>query len=767
MTVAGPLLQAGIPIHTMNMRPGVPDPRGVVRLACHLRRLRPDVIQTWMDHSNLIGGLAAWMAGRIPVVWGVHHAHHVQGVAKRSTLWTVSACALLSRRLAERIVCCSEQGRMLYRRQGFAEDVLTVIPNGFDTRLFRPDVQARASLRVELGLDPEAPLIGLAARFDPNKDHATFVRAAAALAAIRPDVHFVLCGSGVDRGNVTLASQIDAHGISRRVHLLGPRRDMPCVHAALDVATSSSISEAFPLAIGEAMACGVPCVATDVGDSALIVGPTGRIVPAGDSDALARAWDELLAMEPAALRRLGLTARERIRASFDLDDVARRYQDLHEQVARPHAQPRRATRPSPSPRGRSLKVLMIVESSAGGTGRHVLDLCEGLIARGCEIHLLYSTGRIDRLFLERLGGLTGLRHAPLPMRRGMHPGDVGVVRAVRRYLRRHGPFDVIHGHSSKGGAVARLAALGGAVPAIYTLHGLIMMDPGLSALKRLLYLGIELCLSLRTSRIIAVSPEESRAARRVGLGRSRVLTIPNGVDARGLAPRARARQLLGAGADDLVIGFVGRLVEQKAPDVLLRAFARALSTVPRARLAVVGGGPMEAGLRDLANTLGVAGQVTWLGERDARQVLAGFDALAISSRKEGLPYVVLEAMGAGLPVIATAASGVELLVQTGVNGVVVRAGDVTGLARAIADLARDADRRLAFGRASRERASRFTIDAMVERTLAAYRSVARPARSAAAAAAAVPARASTVPSRSASLVQSPSPGEAMLVGVPA
>lgn len=368
-----------------------------------------------------------------------------------------------------------------------------------------------------------------------------------------------------------------------------------------------------------------------------------------------------------------------------------------------------------------LRVLMVVESSAGGTGRHVLDLCDGLMARGCEVHLVYSTGRIDALFIERLNGLPRLRRTALRMRTGMHPSDFSVVRAVRRYLRDHGPFDAIHGHSSKGGAIARLAALGTGVPAFYTLHGLIMMDPGLAAWKRAFYLSIEIGLSLGTSRIVAVSPEEQRAAVRLGLGRSRVALVPNGIGPTQLAPREQARRAIDAPDDAVVIGFVGRLVEQKAPEVLVRGFAAAATArAPKAHLAIVGAGPLDGSLRDLAASLGVADRIHWLGERDARGVLAGFDAFALSSRKEGLPYVVLEAMAAGLPVVATASAGVEILVEPGVSGEVVPRDDAMAFGDALAAVASDEDRRARYGRAALERASRFTIDAMVDGTIAAY-----------------------------------------------
>ena len=333
LTVAGPLQRAGIPIVTMGMKPGIPDPRGIARLVRHLRQERPAIVQTWMDHSNFIGGLAARLAPRARVVWGIHHSNHVAGLSKRSTLMTVAACAAISHRVPARIILCSEHARKLYAQRGFAADKLVVIPNGFDTTVFRPDPQARLSVRNEIGVDANATLIGLVARFDPNKDHANFLKAAAELAKSRPEAHFVMCGTKVDEQNSELMDQIRSLGLAARCHLLGARRDVPRIYAALDLNTSSSISEAFPLAVGEGMACGVPCAATDVGDSALIVGPTGRIVPARDAIALGAAWRDLLALDPTARRRLAIAARNRVCELFDLTAVTRRYEAIYHVLA--------------------------------------------------------------------------------------------------------------------------------------------------------------------------------------------------------------------------------------------------------------------------------------------------------------------------------------------------------------------------------------------------------------------------------------------------
>lgn len=328
---------SGIPVWALSMRPGMPSPWTVLKLAQLLRRESPDVVQTWMYHADLIGGLAAKTAGSIPVVWGIHCTGMTdpQGL-KRRTLWTARACAWLSRFLPMQIICCGESPRAVHAAFGYAADKMVVIPNGFDLRHFSPDPAARGAVRQELGIPPDAPLIGLAARFDPQKDHAGFVEAAALLHTHIPDVHFVLCGDGVGWDNLALVTQIDRAGLRSRCHLLGRRNDMPRIYASLDIATSSSsYGEAFPMVIGEAMACGVPCVVTDVGDSARIVGDTGRVVPPRDPVALANAWRDQLQLKSDRRAQQGQAARKRIAAQFSLVAVAAQYQTLYEDVAVP------------------------------------------------------------------------------------------------------------------------------------------------------------------------------------------------------------------------------------------------------------------------------------------------------------------------------------------------------------------------------------------------------------------------------------------------
>jgi len=326
----------GVSVRSLGMRRGVPNPLAVLRLARWLRQDPPHVIQTWMYHADLVGGLAVRLAGSIPLAWGIHNGNLDPRGTKRMTIWTAMACARLSRWLPARIVCCSEASRQVHMQLGYAADKMVVIPNGFDLAVFRPDPAARRSVRRELGIPEEAPLIGLVARFAPRKDHRNFVQAAARLHACAPESHFLLCGDGVSWENPELAGWIEAAGIRDWCHLLGRREDIPRLTAALDIASIASYyGEAFPMVIGEAMACGVPCVVTDVGDSAIIIGETGVVVPPKDPQALADGWNQLLLdMSREERLQLGLAARQRIVERYSLGKIVERYERLYESLVR-------------------------------------------------------------------------------------------------------------------------------------------------------------------------------------------------------------------------------------------------------------------------------------------------------------------------------------------------------------------------------------------------------------------------------------------------
>lgn len=334
LTTAGEIgrrmIDEGISFHSIEASKSGLDPAALLRLIRHIRRTRPDILQTWMYHADLAGGIAARFARSIQVAWGIHHSDLNPDHIKKRTIRVAKWCARLSRRLPERIVCCSRASMETHAAIGYDRERMIVIQNGFDTSLFAPDSDARSSVRKELGLDGDTPLVGLVARYHPQKDHATFFRAAGILHAGMPGVRFVLCGKGITAENQNLAVLTSEAGLEGSVFLLGRRADIPRIQASLDIASSSASSgEGFPIIIGEAMSCGVPCVVTDVGDSAEIVGDCGLVVEPGDPEALAAGWKKILAMKRETRAALGERARERIEKNYEIGAVTARYEVLY------------------------------------------------------------------------------------------------------------------------------------------------------------------------------------------------------------------------------------------------------------------------------------------------------------------------------------------------------------------------------------------------------------------------------------------------------
>jgi glycosyltransferase involved in cell wall biosynthesis len=281
-----------------------------------------------MYHADLLGLLTAALV-RVPyTVWNLRASDMDMSKYHRLSGWTVRLCACLSG-LPQTVIVNSEAGRTFHTQHGYRPRQWALIPNGINTQYFRPDTRARQEVWHELGLAPEALLIGLIARFDPMKDHTTFLRAAGHLARVQARAQFVLAGEHVTVDNPALSALIAHSHLHGRVHLLGPRSDIPRLTAALDIASLSSISEGFPNVVGEAMACGVPCVVTDVGDVAQIVGETGIVVPPRNPLALMEGWQKLIGLGPAGRQKMGWMARERIQQYYSLEQIVRQYETFY------------------------------------------------------------------------------------------------------------------------------------------------------------------------------------------------------------------------------------------------------------------------------------------------------------------------------------------------------------------------------------------------------------------------------------------------------
>lgn len=321
--------EINVPVNVLGVRTHLDGPLALRRLVHRLKLERPHIVQTWLYHADLFGGIAARLAGGIPVVWNIRHSNLEPELNSRTTLLTAKACAHLSGWLPAKIICCAEAARQSHVQFGYGDQRFEVIPNGFDLEILYPQPQARDEIRRELGITEETLVIGLAARFHPQKDHRNFIEAAGHFAKRYPDVRFILMGDDVNDDNQTLTELIYLAGITNKVELLGRRDDIPRLLSALDIATSSSRGEGFPNAIGEAMACQIPCVVTDVGDSAALVGDTGIVVPARNPEALAAAWLDLARRGEAERRFFGERARQRIHDRFSLEAVVTCYEKLY------------------------------------------------------------------------------------------------------------------------------------------------------------------------------------------------------------------------------------------------------------------------------------------------------------------------------------------------------------------------------------------------------------------------------------------------------
>ncbi|MEA5597651.1 glycosyltransferase [Rivularia sp. UHCC 0363] len=321
----------GIPVHTIKMQQGRPTPTGLLRLIKTVNQLKPDIIQGWMYHGNLAAQLASiFSAGKIRVFWSIHHSPTSLSSERIMTRAIIKVGANISQ-FNHKVIFVSQNSQKLHEQLGYNSDNSCVIPNGFDTDLFKHSVTAKRELRDELNLPESSLMIGLICRYHPMKDHANFLKAAALIANNYSEVNFILAGTDVDENNTFISRLIEELNISSQVHLLGERHDIDRILAGLDIVSlSSAYGEAFPLVIGEAMSCGVPCVVTDVGDSGLIVGHTGKIVPPSNSQALANAWKDLISIGAEGREVLGKAARERIIASFSLESVVNRYEKLYE-----------------------------------------------------------------------------------------------------------------------------------------------------------------------------------------------------------------------------------------------------------------------------------------------------------------------------------------------------------------------------------------------------------------------------------------------------
>jgi glycosyltransferase involved in cell wall biosynthesis len=302
-----------------------------IRLLKILRKINPDIIQGWLAHGNFVAQIASnFLPYRLSTLWNIRYTALPKAETKSSTLLIIKLLSLLSS-LPQKIIFNSKTGANDHIRMRYRRNKSCIIPNGFDTELFLPSEIKRKSVRAELNISEEAILIGLVGRLDPLKDHSCFLKAGAKLLSNKRETFFLLAGREVDWQNRHLKQFIEKLGMSEKVFLLGERHDIPRITAALDIAACSSLAEGFPNVIGEAMSCGIPCVVTDVGDSAWLIGDSGMVVPPRNHGALCEAWLKMIEMGSEKRRALGEKARKRIEDHFSIQMIVEKYEQLYEE----------------------------------------------------------------------------------------------------------------------------------------------------------------------------------------------------------------------------------------------------------------------------------------------------------------------------------------------------------------------------------------------------------------------------------------------------
>ena len=296
-----------------------------------IKQERPQLIHGYEEFANLLGLVAGYLLGA-RVIWGIRGSD--RDFARYD--WAHHSLATLGAwysRFADAIIANSHAGRGYHVVQGYADRRMVVIPNGIDTERFRPHPDAGRRVRHSWAIDEPTTLIGLVARLDPMKDHPTFLRAAALLAANYPDVYFVCIGDGPAHYAAALRQLADELALSSRLRWVGDQDEMPAIYSALDMATSSSaFGEGFSNALGEALACGIPVVATDVGDAAVIIRDARRIVPPRDPHALAASWADVLGLSPAERHARAVADRERILAEYSCAALVARTSAVFDRV---------------------------------------------------------------------------------------------------------------------------------------------------------------------------------------------------------------------------------------------------------------------------------------------------------------------------------------------------------------------------------------------------------------------------------------------------
>jgi len=661
-----------------------------------LRRERPQVVHTHKAKAGVIGRLAALASG-IPVRVHTFHGHVLSGYFGP---WKSKAFTGIERMLAR------TTSRLVTPSARLADDLATtfrvaprerfhVIPLGFDLRPFQDCEVHRGRLRKELGLGPEAKLVAIIGRMVPVKDHATFVAAAQILAQRRPEVHFVFVGGG------SLEEQIRAdvrrRGLDERSHFLGWRDDLPVIYADLDVAALSSVNEGTPVSIIEAIASGLPVVATQVGGvpDVLRNGARGSLVPPRDPQAMAAAIERAFSSEAKAHALVMRAQMDEYRSQRLCLDLGKLYLDL---LGRTPLQQTQAVA-VPANANKPKVIHVITRLIAGGAQENTILSCQGLKDR-YDVLLVTGPPEGHEGSLIEDAAQRGIRTVVIPeLVRPISPAlDGAAFRRLLTLFDEEKP-DIVHTHSSKAGIVGRAAAWFAGVPVIvHTNHGLPYYDFQ-TLRERTMFWSAEKIATSVTHKVVCVGEEMKRKSIAGRLGKPELFeVIHSGIEIERFVRARSVRAKLGIAESARVVGVVSRMAAHKGHRFLVEAAPKDV------HILFVGDGEQRATLEKQVADAGV--QATFVGHVPPEEVpnlIASMDVVVHPSLWEGLPRAAVQALLVGRPVVAFDCDGAREVVIDGVTGRLVPPKSLAGLRDAVEEILSKPDRGRSMGAAGRQR----------------------------------------------------------------
>ncbi len=687
-TLAEELRQAGISVFAMHKR-GPLDMRAFWRLRRLIRTQRVGVVHTHLWGANVWGRLAAWSCG-VPVVTTEHNVDS----------WKSPRRLALDRLLLPitgAFVAVSDAVKVFYALHGIPQARIEVVRNGIEVEQF--PASRRSLLFDELGWPEHAPAFASIGRLAVVKDHAAFVDAMAEVLVRCPEARGLIVGEGPLRAQ--LQARIEARGLVGRVVLTGVRQDVPEILRGCRALVLPSTREGLPMVVLEAMASGVPVIATAVGGLSEVIedGRTGWLLP-HDAHLVARLAERLTALagDAALSARVGAAGQAVVRERFSVQAMTRSYERLYAQLAAP----------------RRRIALIIDDLDVGGAQRQLLEMAQHLPKDRFEVSVI-------ALSATRLQLAEEVRAAGVPVYAIAQSGawSWSCWRSLYRLLRVLRP-QLVHTWLFTADLYGRSAAWAARVPRILSaVRSVEPWKPGRYVLVDRVLRRITDAFTVNAGAIGDVLTQ------REGVPPAKIITVYNGVDLARFDPAAAngaVRQQVGATDQMPVVGIVGRLSPEKDHATFLQAAVLVATQRPQARFLILGSGALREELRALAVQLGLEGAVRFLGaQADVREVFAALDLLVVSSRYEGCCNVILEGMAMGKPVVATAVGGNPELVKSGQTGWLVPAQDPAAMAQAMLRVIDDPQMAAAMGREGRRQVeARFSTERMIEQTASLY-----------------------------------------------